>query len=89
MRKRDIILRRAMDKLEGKEKNRDEIKQATTITIKEFVDEGMAIEEVLEVLNVPFDPETSLEDKIDKALWGLFSKVVVEVDREAMELEVH
>ncbi len=89
MRKRDIILRRAMDKLEGKEKSRDEIKQATTITIKEFVDEGMAIEEVLEVLNVPFDPETSLGDKIDKALWGLFSKVVVEVDREAMELEVH
>ena len=72
-----------------KEKTRDEIKKATTATIKEVVDQGMAIEEILEVLSVPFDPELPLEEKIDRALWGLFCKVVVEVDREAMELEVH
>jgi hypothetical protein len=89
MRKRDLILRRAMSKLEGKEKNREEIKRATTATIKEFVDEGMEIEKVLETLDVPFDPELPLEEKIDRALWGLFSKMVVEVDREAMDLEVH
>ena len=89
MRKRDVILLKAMSKLEGKEKTRDEIKKATTATIKEVVDQGMAIEEILEVLSVPFDPELPLEEKIDRALWGLFCKVVVEVDREAMELEVH
>ena len=89
MRTRDTILRRAMEKLEGKEKTRDEIKRATTATIKEVVDEGMEIEEVLEVLSVPFDSELPLEEKIDRALWGLFCKVVVEVDREAMDLEVH
>ena len=89
MRTRDTILRRAMEKLEGKEKTRDEIKRATTATIKEVVDEGMEIEEVLEVLSVPFDSELPMEEKIDRALWGLFCKVVVEVDREAMDLEVH
>ncbi len=89
MRKRDEILLRAMRKLEGKEKTRDEIKRATTETIREVVDEGMEVEAILEVLSVSFDPELPLEEKIDRALWGLFSKVVVEVDREAMELEVH
>ncbi len=89
MRKRDAILIKAMGKLEGKEKTRDEIVQATTATIREVVDEGMEVEEVLEVLSVPFDPELTMEEKIDRALWGLFSKVVVEVDREAMDLEVH
>ncbi len=81
---RRVIVSIALNMLDDRNNpTRDDMKRAAGRTLERLVMyEGVEIEEILEALGESFDYEEPLDIKIDKALWKIFSEIVIQIDKE-------
>lgn len=63
--------------------SRMDMKKAAGRTLERLLlHEGVEIEDILSAFDEKFEYEEKLESKIDKALWKIFSEIVVYIDKE-------